>query len=300
VQVASVISSVAIAITRSFAGTTNAVIGNDAYLVKVGNAYEEGSTSPPSSNRNPTKYTNYCQDFKTAVEMSDWAQKTNIRTGDPMKNDKKRRMFDHSVALEHAWLFGYPAETTGAGSERLYTTGGLFYYLGYNYTATTKPTIATISSVISTASEDSFLNAVYQVFDYNTDESGDERIMLVGNGFANWLNKAARESNSTRIALQNPVSFYGMNLQKWQVPQGTFYMKTHPLMNVNSRFTNGAFVINPSSLRYRYLRGMDTYYDDNRGKGIQANDAAKFKAQWRTVAGVEFHHLRGMRYLAIE
>jgi hypothetical protein len=301
VQVTSVISSVAVAISRAFAGTTKDTIGDDTYLVKIGNAFAEGSTSPPSANRNPTKISNYCQDFKTAYEMSDWAIKTNIRTGDPWKNDKKRKMFDHSVALEYAWMWGYPSETTDSEGNRIYMTGGLYYFLASQYDATEKPTIATISSVVNSTAEDTFLDAVYQVFDYNTDESGNERIMLCGNGFLNWLNRAARESNSTRINFDSTVKFYGMELQKWIVPQGTFYTKTHPLMNVHGRFTNGSFILNPSGIVYRHLPGMDTYQDEGPGgRGIQANDAAKKKGQWRTVAGIEPHHLRTMRYLQVE
>jgi hypothetical protein len=296
VQVTSVASATTIGVTRAFAGTTKDTIADDTYLVKVGNAYEEGSTSPPGSARNPTKVTNYLQDFKTAYEQSDWVPPTRVRTGDPLKNDKKRRMFDHSVALEHAFLFGYPAETTGVNSKLLYSTGGLLYFLGANYAATSKPTIATIDSTLTTTAEDAILNATYQVFDYNTDESGDERVVLCGNGFANYLNQAARNATSSRVNFDATISFYGMNLQRWILPQGTLYVKTHPLMNANTRFTNGAFIINPSSIVYRYLNGKDTKMEDN----IQANDAATKKGQWRSIAGAEFHHLRSMRYLAIE
>lgn len=294
-QVASVTSSTQFVVTRGAANTTAATIGDNSWLLKIGNAFEEGTTSPDSSTRNPTKYSNYTQIFKTTYRLTGTAEQTNVRTGDPLKNDKKRKMFDHSVAMEHAFLFGTPYEDTSGTKPKRYT-GGLFHFLGANYDATTKPTIATISSVLATTSEDSFLDAVYQVFDYNSDTSGDERLMLYGNGFANWLNKAARMSESTRIQLGNPIRQYGMKLTQWTIPQGTFYGKSHPLMNVNTRFTNGCFVVDPSGLRYRPMKGRDTRFKDN----VQANDADERKGLWISEVGVEFNHLRAMRYIAIE
>jgi len=41
------------------------------------------------------------------------------------------------------------------------------------------------------------------------------------------------------------------------------------------------------------MNGRDTKFMDN----IQANDADQVKGQWLTQAGVEFNHLRSMRYI---
>jgi hypothetical protein len=87
-----------------------------------------------------------------------------------------------------------------------------------------------------------------------------------------------------------------MELQKWVLPQGTLYLRTHPLMNINSRFTNGCFVINPSAIKYRPLRNRDTKFKDN----VQAPDDDETKGQWLTECGAEFHHLKSMKYLAIQ
>lgn len=294
VSVSAITSATQFNITRGAAGTTAAAIPDDSYLLKIGNAFEEGTASPEASNRNPTRKYNYTQIFKTVYELTGTAEKTNLRTGDPLKNDKKRRMFDHSVALEQAFLFGHPYETTGSGGKPIRYTGGLMHFLGADYDATTKPTIKTL--VATTADEDDFLDAVYQVFDYNTDASGNERLVFAGNGFLNYLNKMARASSSTRVNFDGQITTYGMNLQRWIIPQGTFYVRTHPLMNVNSRFTNGAFVVDPSSLRYRPMNGRDTKFMDN----IQNNDEDSRKGMWITEAGVEFNHLRSMRYIAFE
>lgn len=277
-------------VTRGVAGTTAAAIPADAYLLKVGSSYAEGSGAPVSSTRNPSKYTNYAQIFKTTYNVTNTARKTRYRTGDPVKNDKKRKAFDHAVAMEQAWFFGTPYEDT-TGDEPLYYTGGLLYYLGLNYNATTKPTIANLTA--TTATEEDFLDATYGMWDYNVPESGDERIALCGNGALNRLNKMVVADSATRINYEGQIDMFGMKLQKWVLPQGTIYLKSHPLFNTNSYFTNSMAIINPPGIRYRPMDGRDTKFQDN----IQLPDEDQVKGQWLTQAGVEFNHLRSMRWL---
>lgn len=278
-EVSSITSDTAIVVKRGAAGTTAAATGTSFNATKVGNVYEEGSNSPDTSTRNPTKYTNYCQIFKTAYQLTNTAKITYARTGDPLKNDKKRKMFDHSVAMEFAWMFGVPFEDT-SGTEPKRFTGGLRHFVTTNNKVyTTTPT------------EDDFLDQTYKVFDYNAGSAGNERIVLAGNGFLNSLNKLARTSSSTRINFDGSLKAYGMQLQRWILPQGTLYVRTHPLMNVHAFYKNSAFILDPSAMVYRYMR--DTKMQDN----IQANDADTQKGQWLTEAGLEIRHEKTMGYL---
>lgn len=264
-------------VIRGQAGTTAAAVPDGTFLTRVGTVFAEGTNSPTVSNRNPTKLLNYCQIFKTAYEITETAKRTRTRTGDPLKNDKKRKMFDHSVAMEMAFLFGKPFETTGSNGKPERYTGGLRHFISTNATVfATSPT------------EDSFINAVGPVFDYDAG-GGDERIIFAGNGFMTNLNKLAKAG--TQIEAQGVVKLFGMRLQSWLIPQGTFYFKTHPLMNTHQRYTNSAFVIDPSALVYRYVR--DTTPQDN----IQGNDADTHKGQWLTECGLEFRHDKTMAYL---
>lgn len=280
VLVSSVTSDTVLSIKRGVANTTAKPILDGVYLTKIGNAHQEGSGGPDISSRNPTKATNYCQIFKTAVGITGTAAKTRARTGDAFKNDKKRKMFDHSADLEMAFLFGKPYEDTSGTYPKRYT-GGLRYFLSTNVTIfTTSPT------------EDTLLNAIYPVFNYSKDsEAGDERIVLAGNGFLNELNKLARNSSSTRINFDGTLKVYGMNLQKWVTPQGTFGVKTHPLMNLHGKYSYSAFIIDPTNLVYRPLR--DTKFKDN----TQANDEDQEEGIWLTEAGLEVHHEYTMGYL---
>ncbi len=280
VIVATVVSDTAGTISRAQSGTTVAAIAANTYLTKIGNVFAEGTGVPNSSSRNPTKAKNYCQIFKTSYEVTNTLKKTKARTGDALKNDKKRKMFDHSIALEWAFIFGKAYETTGSNSKPLRFTGGLRSFISTNVTV-----------FATTPTETPFMNAVSGVFTYTSSGAGDERLILAGNGAMNALNLIVKNMAATRINYQGTIKFYGMSLQEWTIPQGRFLIKTHPLLNTHPRYTNSMFILDPSGMKYRYMR--DTTFEDNtqqRGQDSQ-------QGQWLTEAGLEVHHQAAFGYL---
>lgn len=281
VTVSSVTSDTAIVIKRGQAGSSAAAIPAGAFLTKIGSAFQEGTGAPNFSTRNPTKLKNFTQIFKTAMGITGTAQATHARTGEAWANDKKRKAFDHASSIEFALMFGQAYEDT-TGSQPIRYMGGLREFITTN-----------VKIYTTTPTEDVFLDDVYKVFNYSAMGAGTERLVLAGNGFLNGLNKLARNSSSTRINFQGTLKVYGMELQKWVLPQGTLGVRTHPLMNLHPRFTNSAFILCPPGLRWRPLRGRDTKFMDN----IQNNDEDTRKAQWLTEGGLEVNHEQTMGYL---
>lgn len=281
IEVSAVNSDTEIVVRRGVAGSTAASIAHQTYITKLGSAFAEGTRAPANTGRNPTKRFNYCEIFKTTVEQTRTATKTDLRTGDSWKNDKQRRAFDHSRDLEMAFMFGRRHETIGENGKPKRYTGGLRQFITTNVTIfTTTPT------------EDTFLEAVYKVFDYAKDSgAGDERIVFCGNGALNSLNKLVRNSPSTRINFDNVIKLYGMNLRQLILPQGVLAIRTHPLMNIHPRYTYSMFIIDPTNLKYRYL--LDTTFKDN----VQLPDEDSRKGLWITEAGLEVQHERTMAYI---
>lgn len=277
-------SATTVTFARAQAGTSAAALANGTYLTKIGSAFAEGTGAPSAASRNPTKLYNLCQIFKTTYDITNTAKETSTRTGDPVKNDKKRKIFDHSTAMELAFFFGVRYETVGSNAKPLRYTGGLLWFLS-QYAP------ARITAFTTTPTETAFTDAVYPVFDYNSG-AGDERLLFAGNGFLNSLNRLANSSNKVRVNYDGIVDVYGMRLQRWVLPQGVLYVKTHPLFNTHGRYTNDAAIVDPSALRYRILR--DTHFKDN----IQANDADGQKGQWLSEVGLEFNHAKTMGWLS--
>lgn len=281
VQVTAITDATTVEIARGRAGSTAATIAAGSNLIKIGNAYAEGTSSPEATSRNPRKFTNYCQIFKTAYEVTNTAKATKARTGDVVKNDKKRRAFDHAAALEMALLFGKAYETTGSNSKPLRYTGGLLEFL-------VDANRAKVYS--STPDASTFFDDVYDVFDYESEGgSGDERIVYCGNVALNTINTIAKAADEVHHV--ETIKVYGMNLTKWITPQGTLYFKSHPLLNQHPQFSASMFITDPTGIRYRPLR--DTKPMD----GIQENDEDTTKGQWLTEAGFEFNYMECMKYL---
>lgn len=284
IMASSVTNSTTVVFKRGQLGTTPAAIGIGANLTKIGNAFEEGSGAPTASTRNPTKINNFCQIFKTTYDITNTAKNTRVRTGDPIKNDKKRKMFDHAVAMEMAAIFGKRFEGTGASGKPFRTSGGLLYYLS-QYASDMITIFAT------TPTETTFTDAVYKVFNFDTG-AGNERLVLAGNGALNSLNRLANSQSRVRIQYDGIIKFFGMDLQKWVFPQGTLFIKSHPLFNNHPRYTNDMLIIDPTALTIRQMRA--TAFKD----GIQLPDADELKGQWLTEEGFEFHHMKTMAWIS--
>ena len=284
-------SSTSITVTRGVAGSTAAALPDNTFLTKIGSANEEGSRAPTATSRNPTKQFNYTEIQKDSYSITGTAEVTKARTGDPVKNDKKRKMFDHFAALEFTSIFGKRFETTGANGKPKRYSGGLMYFLAD--AATNRGITSAMKIWSAAATEDTFIDTIAPMFDYRTDDGNvDTRIVLCGNGFLTNLNKLVRNSSSTRIQYDGEIKFYGLSLRQFTIPQGTLYLKTHPLFNQHGRYTNSAIFINPSAIRWRYMNGRDTKFKDN----VQLPDEDARRGYWLTEGGVEVNYARTMQY----
>lgn len=278
-------TAVSATITRGAAGTTAAAIPANAYLTKIGNVFAEGTGAPIATTRNPSKQSNFTQIFKTTYELTNTAKGIdNLRTGDPLKNDKKRKMFDHSTSLELAFMFGRKSETAGPNGKPKRTTAGLRSFI------TSNVTVFGAGGANPVLSIDTFNAAILPVFNWNTG-AGDERLVFAGNKALSKLNALAQAAPGSQITHSETIKVYGMQLQRWIMPQGAIYVKTHPLLNNHPIYSSSMFVIDPSQIKYRYLR--DTNFKDN----VQANDSDTQKGMWLTEAGLEVHNEMSMAYL---
>lgn len=278
VEVVQVISDTQIVVSRGAQGTTPAAIVNDAFLLKIGSAYAEGTPEPTATSRNPMKYFNYTQIFKDSYELTGTAEQTFTRTGDPVKNDKKRKAFDHARDIEWSMLFGRRSEGTGANGKPKRTMSGVRAFIpsGNVTIFGAAPTLQTIC------------DAFAPVFNWDT-EAGNTRIVFAGNGALNIMNKTIMvggTSVSYKIDFNGNQKWFGMDFAEWRIPQGTLLIKTHPLMCRNALYNNAMFVIDPSAIRYRPMRNRDTKFKDdvqNKGEDVR-------RGFWQTECSIEVRY----------
>jgi len=278
--VASVTNATTIVVNRGQAGSTAVALADNDSLTKVGNAFGEGTLGAVALGRNPTKVVNYTQIFKTAMSWTRTAGQTDTRTGSTEKTEMRRKTFEHSAAIEWAFLFGKKFEGVGANQKPIRYTGGLRSHI------TTNATVFTVTPTLTT-----FQDAINPVFDYTSTAGGNERLLFAGNGFMNSLNRLVEASPGTQIRYSDTIQVYGMNLTKLILPSGTLFFRTHPLLNTHSRYTNSAFVIDPSALTYKFLEETKLM------RNIQPNDADYVKHQWISEIGLQVRHEETMAYL---
>ena len=271
-KVVSVQSATQFTVLRSMLGSTAAAIADDRFLLKVGSAFGDGTSEPKATSRNPVKYTNFTQIFKTTYDITGRAVNTTIRTGDPLANEKKRRSTDHSKDIEFAMMFGRKSESIDSNGKVISTTDGLRRQIPSDTT--------TIFGGALTVN--SFLDAAYKVFNWESD-AGNSRVMLCGNGALNIMNKTFRGDTNTEIQFMGKMKQYGMEMMEVGLPQGSLYLKTHPLMNRHATYTNAAFLVDFSALKWRPMKGRDTKFNDNiQNKGEDAQ-----RGYWMTDAGLQ-------------
>lgn len=279
VQVTAVSSDTQFSVNRGVSGSTASTIANDTWLLKISTSFAEGTSSPSSASRNPVKYSNYTQIFKTAYSVTGTAAETELRTGDVLKNERKRKSFDHARDQELAFLFGRQYETTGTNGKPLR------YMDGIRRRIPSKTTTIFTGAVSMTGTTNNFLDAVYKTFDFET-EAGDERLCICGNQFLNELNKMIAKDGNTQIQYAGEVKMYGMTLTSITIPQGKLYFKTHPLLNRHSLYTKSSWILDFSAIKARPMRNRDTKFKDN----IQDEGDDSIEGQWLTEIGIEVRY----------
>lgn len=280
VIVTSVASDTSIVVARGASGTTaQASVAIGVALLRIGNAFAEGSLSADATTQNPTKFQNFVQIFKTDYMITETDLKTKHRTGDPLSNDKKRKMFSHANAMEFAYIFGKRSETTGSNGKPLRTTGGILSYVNSN-----RVTFGSGSGGTVTWTENNLLDALAPCFDVSVPGVGSDRIVFCGNGALMEINKLAKDSNRTQINQEGTVKLYGMELTKLVLPQGTLYLRTHPMFSQHPALSYSMLGIAPQGIRDRVLRA--TKFKDN----IQPNNADYKQGEWITESGLELNY----------
>ena len=272
-EVVQVISETSFTVKRGVAGGVAAgSIADNSFLLLIGSRYTEGSAAPLATSRNPVKYQNYCQIFKDTYKLTGTAEKTRARTGDPLANDKKRKMWDHARGMEFAFMFGSKSEVTGDDGELMRTTQGLRKFIPTSNT--------TVFSAAVTVS--SFLDAVSPVFDWSS-PAGDDRIVFTGNTALLELNKVIQTDANSQIQFGEKITQFGMNLRELIMPQGRLLFRIHPMLNRHAVYGSSMWITDFSALRWVPVRGRDTRFQDN----IQNKDEDARRGQWITEAGLQ-------------
>lgn len=272
IEVVNVVSDTTFTARRGVAGSTAGTIAQDADFTLMGSAYAEGTAAPKAVARNPIQYENYTQIHKDTYEITGTVNETNLRTGNAWSNDKRRKTFDHSRGIEWAILFGRKHVGTGDNGKPKRYAGGLREFIPASNTK--------IFTAAMTINE--LLDHWHVVFDWDTG-AGDSRMAFCGNLALNNFNKVVQSDANTDINFEGATKMFGMTWMEFRMPQGTIFLKTHPLMNRHPQYNKSMFTLDFDSLRYVPLRNRDTKAKDD----VQTDDEDVRRGFYQTECSIQ-------------
>lgn len=293
------------------AGVVNAVGDVGDEVLVVGSAFNEGVTNQTGEVFTlPSRFTNYCQIFRTPFSMTGTNIKVPVKydaTG-TYKDKAKEHSMEHMIDLELAFIFGKRSSyvptgsaspTTGAGLP-VRTTGGILWYLSEyekQYSvyrggdgSTTGPAAVTLDTdenkriientagTITEKQYDGYLERLFRC----TNNTGNEKLCLCGSGFLLTMNQMYR--SKTNLSADLPLTdTYGMDVVRHRTPFGTVYYKTHPLFSRNTTMRYWGLFLDVRNIKYKPMEGRDTELLKMR----QPNDADYRMDEYLTEAGLE-------------
>lgn len=270
VEVDNVLSDTQFTVRRAAGGTTAASIADNIWLTVIGSAYAEGTGVPRAVSRNPVKNNNYIQIFKDTYELTGTADNTNTRTNNGYSEDKKRKTFKQAADIEWSILFGRKAETTGENGKPKRFMGGLREFIpASNITVFGAP-----------VTNFSFLDALAPVFDFDTG-AGDTRMGFAGNQALIEMSKIF--AGEVVFNVNNTIKQYGLDFTEFRMPNGTLFLRSHPLLSRHGLYKKSIFVVDFDALKYTKMKGRPngTPKDD-----VQAKDEDVRRGYIQTDAGL--------------
>jgi hypothetical protein len=255
----------ALTVVRSIGDTAAGLIGDDAVLLRLGSAHEEGGDAAEAVSGDPEQKAGSVQIFKNAIKMTNTQRQTENYTEDDYAEAKREAGALHKLEIEKAFWFNDGGYYTGSdGRARL--TDGVIAQITTN--------VLDAGGVLT---EDEFDDFLEDIFRYGSSEKtcfASARLLSILNGWekSRWI-----------------ASDFG---KKYGLPACTEYLNPHGKLNIiNAReiFKGAVFgyynvFLDLKYLKYRPLKGRDTAIEDV----VTTKDA--LHEQFLTEAGLQFQN----------
>lgn len=267
-RVTSITSDTEVNVSRGQAGTAAAVIADNDVILYLGSAYREGAGRPTGVSWNPVKKFNYTQIFRDAVEWTRTASKTRLRTGDMMKNDRRRALNKHMIGMERAFIFGARFETTESNQPLRYT-GGLLAFID----------AANQVNHNGTLSLKQLEDYIDEIFAYGS----NEKVCFCSLATMMKLNRLIRKNTDYQWGPTERE--FTLIVKKFHTPGGTLILTEHPLFSqTGAELGTDMLIVDTENLKYRYI--TDTVLlKDRQDKGTDGT-----AEEYLTECGLEIWH----------
>lgn len=278
----------AVKILEADDNSSSYTLANCDYLVVIGNINAEGAEMPDAIHLDPTEYYNYCQIFRTPLEITRTARKTKLRTGDAYQKMKSEALEMHSIEMEKAFIWSIRTLGTGSNGKPERTTMGLIPFIR-TYSSDNCFNFQTDTDTKYTGQKwdvmgEDWINEKLEVlFRYGS----REKLAMCGSGAILGMHKLIKLGGD--FALTSDTNVYGLDVTNWKTPFGTIKMITHPLFSEDVTCRNMMTIFEPGNIKYRFIDDTN-FYGEGEKQNTGHNRIDGTKEEYLTEAGLEFHH----------
>ncbi len=260
-------------------------------LIVIGSINPEGGEMPSAIAKNPTKFYNYTQIFRTPLEITRTARKTKLRTEDSYQRAKREALEMHSIEMEWNTLFGVMDERTGDNGKPERTTMGIVPFvranaasnvLDYRYATTA---MGVTAAAAWSANGDEWFDYVFELLARYA--MLQDMVWLCGSGAISAINVLAKANGTINLTPESES--FGLKVLNWITPFGTVKLMTHPLLSQESSTRNMMVGITPKDVRFRYIDDT-TFYSEKEQQNTGHGRIDGTKEEYLTEGGYEFEH----------
>lgn len=264
------VSTNTLTISRGWGSTSAGNLANNAELVVIGNANEEGTTKRTLKSVQEVTKTNYTQIFRLPFGVTETNKNSEMYGGQDLAHVRMMKGIDHQKQIELGFWFGEPKEDTDTGTHPIRATGGVDYWISTNVTADANGTI-------TEAEFDTWLRSGFR---YGSKVKFVFAAPLIMSAITSWA--------KSKLQLLPKDETYGLTIVRYQHALGAVNLVNVPLFSDFSTYSGYAYLLDMESLGYRYLSNRDTKLKTN----IQDPSADSEEDEYLTECGLELRHER--------
>jgi hypothetical protein len=240
-----IVTNNALTVVRGYGSTAAAAIANDAEVLIIGNAQEEGSDGRTVKSTQEAGKFNYTQIFRTPVQLSRTELNSTLYGGKDLNYQRKKAGIEHARDIANALYFGQKKLSTDNTNTVRRTMGGVEEFL------VAGSSTQAFGAAATHLSYDNFDSLVAQkAFSYGS----GEKLLIAGPNLASQINSWARKDLVTDVQGET----YGMRIKNLKTSYGDIMVIYDPLLGQSAIYAGYGFLLDMEYIRYAHLEGSDT------------------------------------------
>jgi len=257
------VNSNTLTVRRGWGTTSAGALSDDDYLLIMGNAFQEGDSSPSPKVSNVSYVDNYTQIFRTSFDVTNTLKNTKLYGGDELARLRRKMLIEHLKGIELQLWFGEKKEDTSNDNNVRRATAGVRARISTN--------VVNVGGNLTETAFEAFLRTGFRY------KSSNRKFLfcspLITSAISTWA--------AGKLQMLPNDKTYGINIVRYQTPHGIVDIVNHVLFE--NAYSGYAFLVDLDNLRLRVMNGRDTKLYKN----IQAPDVDAEKDEYLTECGLQ-------------